>query len=50
VTLMGALLEGDWPAVVTAGPNAATEASALVRSFAEFHIERAIQSLRLIDR
>jgi DNA repair protein RecO (recombination protein O) len=50
VTLLGALLEGDWPTVSAAPPTAAAEAASLVRAFAEFHIERAIRSLRLLDR
>ncbi|MDR1633693.1 MAG: DNA repair protein RecO [Bifidobacteriaceae bacterium] len=53
VTLLGALLEGDWTAVAaaSAGDSVAPEqAAALVRSFAEFHMERAVLALRLVDR
>ncbi|MDR1442290.1 MAG: DNA repair protein RecO [Bifidobacteriaceae bacterium] len=50
VALLGALLEGDWPAVAAAPPQAAAESAGLARSFAEFHLERAIGSLRLMDR
>ncbi|MDR2565971.1 MAG: DNA repair protein RecO [Bifidobacteriaceae bacterium] len=50
VVLLGALLEGDWAAVAPAPPAAAAEAAALVRTFSEFHMERAVRSLRLVDR
>jgi DNA repair protein RecO (recombination protein O) len=50
VARLGALLEGDWEAVAAAGPGSAAEAASLVRLFAEFHLERVIRSLRLVDR
>jgi DNA repair protein RecO (recombination protein O) len=49
VIQLGALLEGDWATVARAEAKAAAQASALVRSFAEYHMERAIRSLRLVE-
>ncbi|MDR2380059.1 MAG: DNA repair protein RecO [Bifidobacteriaceae bacterium] len=50
VALLGALLEGNWPAVAAAPPAATTDAAGLVAAFTQYHMERAIRSLRLVER
>ncbi len=50
VTLLGALLRGDW-AVADASPDPARiEARGIVAAYAQFHLERSIRSLGHIDR
>ncbi|MDR2454895.1 MAG: DNA repair protein RecO [Bifidobacteriaceae bacterium] len=50
VALLGALLEGDWAAVAAAPAPAGEEAAGLVGAFAQYHMERAIKALRLVER
>jgi DNA repair protein RecO (recombination protein O) len=50
VDLLGALLEGDWEQVARANPVQTQEAAGLVGAFAQFHLERAIKALRLVER
>ncbi|MDR1392550.1 MAG: DNA repair protein RecO [Bifidobacteriaceae bacterium] len=50
VSLLGALLSGDWEAVVSHRSAAAAEASGLTQAFAQFHMERAVKALRLVER
>lgn len=50
VTLLGALIAGDWPAVDAAPPAAHNRASGLVAAFAQWHLERGIRSLAHVDR
>jgi DNA repair protein RecO (recombination protein O) len=50
VALLGALLEGDWPSVGAAPAGAAQEAGVLVAAFTQYHMERAIRALRLVER
>ena len=45
-----ALLEGDWPVADAAEPNAQREVSGLVAAYLQWHLERGLRSLRLVDR
>ena len=40
ITLLGALLAGDWPVVEAATPRQLTEASGLVAAYLQWHLER----------
>lgn len=48
--LMSALLSGDWDVALQADERARREASGLVAAFCQFHLERTIRSLRMVDR
>ncbi|KGM11828.1 DNA repair protein RecO [Cellulomonas carbonis] len=48
--LLAALLTGDWPAADTSAERHRSEASGLVAAFLQFHIERQLRSLRLVER
>jgi DNA repair protein RecO (recombination protein O) len=50
LTLMQALLTGDWRAAEAAQPTAAREASGLVAALLQWHSERGIRSLPLVER
>ena len=50
ITLMGELLSGDWARADTAEGFARNEAHALVSSYAQWHVERRIHSLRVLER
>lgn len=50
VALMSALAEGDWPAALAAGTSARREASGLVAALLQWHLERNLRSLPLVDR
>lgn len=50
MTLMGELLSGDWARADTAEGFARNEAHALVSSYAQWHVERRIHSLRVLER
>ena len=50
VTLLGALLAGDWPAVGEATPRQLTEASGLVAAYLQWHLERGLRSLAHVER
>ena len=50
VTLMGALLSGDWPMADTSETRERREASGLVAAFLQWHLERGLRSLPLVDR
>lgn len=50
VALLGALLSGDWEVADTAAPRERSEASGLVAAFLQWHIERGLRSLPLVDR
>lgn len=47
---LDALLRGDWAAVDDADPADAERASGLVAAYAQFHLERGLRSLEVIDR
>jgi DNA repair protein RecO (recombination protein O) len=48
--LMVALLEGDWETAGAAEPRARREASGLVAAYLQWHLERGLRSLPLVER
>lgn len=50
ITLMTALLRGDWPRADASEPQHRREASGLVAAYLQWHLERGIRSLRLVPR
>jgi DNA repair protein RecO (recombination protein O) len=50
VALMAALLDGDWAAAEAAAPAARREADGLVAAHLQWHLERGLRSLPLVDR
>jgi DNA repair protein RecO (recombination protein O) len=50
VTLLGALLAGDWPVVEAVAPRHLTEASGLVAAYLQWHLERGLRSLAHVER
>ena len=50
VTVLGALLAGDWPVVEAAAPRHLTEASGLVAAYLQWHLERGLKSLAHLER
>ncbi|MDE9367554.1 DNA repair protein RecO [Luteipulveratus sp. YIM 133132] len=49
-TLLGALLVGDWSTASTSDDRTRQEASGLVSAYVQWHLERGVRSLRLVDR
>lgn len=50
LTLLGALLAGEWGVADASGPRARREASGLVAAFLQWHLERSVRSMRLVER
>ncbi|HEY2693911.1 MAG TPA: DNA repair protein RecO [Pseudonocardiaceae bacterium] len=50
IVLLAALLDGDWPAVELTGAPARREASGLVAALLQWHLERQLRSLPLVER
>ena len=50
VALLNALLTGDWPVADIATDATQREASGLVAAYLQWHIERGLRSLRLVER
>ncbi len=48
--LLGALLEGDWVTADASEPRHRREGSGLVTAFLQWHLERGVRSLRLVER
>jgi DNA repair protein RecO (recombination protein O) len=48
--LMAALTAGDWPVADASAPPARRECSGLVAAHLQWHLERALRSLPLVDR
>lgn len=48
--LLGALLSGDWPTADASQARPRREASGLVAAFLQWHLERGLRSLPLVDR
>lgn len=48
--LMGALLSGDWEAVATSDDRARRDASGMVTAYLQWHLERSLKSLPLVER
>ena len=50
IALMTALLGGDWPTADASGPDARREAGGLLAAHLQWHLERGLRSLPLVDR
>lgn len=50
VTLLAALLAGDWPSVALADDRARRDAGAMVANYLSWHLERGLRSLAHVDR
>jgi DNA repair protein RecO (recombination protein O) len=50
LTLLGALLTGDWATADACEPRHAREGSGLVAAYLHWHLERGLRSLRYVDR
>ena len=50
IVLLGALLSGDWPEADASAARERREASGLVAAFLQWHLERGLRSLPLVDR
>ena len=50
IVLLAALLDGDWPAVELTGAASRREASGLVAALLQWHLERQLRSLPLVER
>ena len=50
VNLLGALLSGEWDQADTSEPRSRTEASGLIAAFLQWHLDRGLKSLPLVDR
>jgi DNA repair protein RecO (recombination protein O) len=50
LTVLGALLAGDWPVVESAEPRHLREASGLVAAYLAWHLERGLRSLEYVER
>lgn len=50
LTLLGALLTGDWMRADASEPRHRREASGLVAAFLQWHLERGLRSLPLVER
>ena len=50
VALLVALLTGDWTVADASGPPARRQASGIVAAFLQWHLERGLRSLPLVER
>jgi DNA repair protein RecO (recombination protein O) len=50
VELLASLLSGDWAIADASEPRARREASGLVAAYLQWHLERGVRSLRLVER
>jgi DNA repair protein RecO (recombination protein O) len=50
IALLGALLTGDWVLADAAATGVQREASGLVAAYLQWHLERGLRSLRLVER
>ena len=50
VALLSALLTGDWPVADASGQSSQREASGIVAAFLQWHLERGLRSLPLVER
>jgi len=49
-TLLASLLTGDWATADASGTRARREASGLVAAYVQWHLERSLRSMRLVER
>lgn len=50
VSLLAALLTGDWPATQDADASARREAAGMVAGYLQWHLERVVKSLKHVER
>jgi DNA repair protein RecO (recombination protein O) len=50
VTLLGALLAGDWAVVEASEPRHRKEANGLIAAYLAWHLERGLKSLSHLER
>jgi DNA repair protein RecO (recombination protein O) len=50
VTLLGALLAGEWDVVEASEPRHRKEATSLVAAYLAWHLERGLKSLSHVER
>jgi DNA repair protein RecO (recombination protein O) len=50
LSLMTALMSGDWTTADAAEPKVQREASGLIAAYLQWHLERGLRSLRLVER
>jgi DNA repair protein RecO (recombination protein O) len=50
MALLAALLSGEWAVADGSGPRYRREASGLIAAYLQWHLERGIRSLRLVER
>lgn len=50
LALLGALLAGDWGAADASADKHRREGSGLVAAYLQWHLERGLRSLRLVER
>jgi DNA repair protein RecO (recombination protein O) len=50
IQLLAALLAGDWSVVAAAGDREVREAESIVGEYVQWHLERALKSLHLVER
>jgi DNA repair protein RecO (recombination protein O) len=50
IELMSALLDGDWPTAEASEADPRREASGLIAAYVQWHLERGLRSLPLVDR
>ena len=50
VALLGALLTGDWPSADATEQRVRREASGLVAAYTEYHMDRRLRSLSMVER
>jgi DNA repair protein RecO (recombination protein O) len=48
--LLGALLSGDWEVADTSDERTRREASGLIAAYLQWHLERQLKSLPLVER
>jgi DNA repair protein RecO (recombination protein O) len=48
--LLAALLSGDWSTADASEPRPRREGSGLVAAYLQWHLERQVRSLRLVER
>ena len=50
MALLGALLSGNWPGADASAPLHRREAAGLVAGYVQWHLERTVRSLKLVER
>src|SRR5699024_2924323 len=50
IELLAALLSGEWVRAEASGERSRREANGLVAAYSQYHLERTLRSLRMVDR